>query len=75
MMGRMPKDKSGNFAKVALGSVAAALGSVAVHDLTQTKNPVLRNYPVLGHMRTLLTDIGPELRQYFIERDLSLIHI
>ncbi len=69
MMGRMPKDKSGNFAKVALGSVAAALGSVAVHDLTQTKNPVLRNYPVLGHMRTLLTDIGPELRQYFIERD------
>lgn len=69
MMGRMPKDKSGNFAKVALGSVAAALGSVAIHDLTQTKNPVLRNYPVLGHMRTLLTDIGPELRQYFIERD------
>ena len=69
MMGRMPKDKSGNFAKVALGSVAAALGGVAIHDLTQTKNPVLRNYPVLGHMRTLLTDIGPELRQYFIERD------
>ncbi|WP_257964379.1 FMN-binding glutamate synthase family protein [Corynebacterium coyleae] len=65
----MPKDKSGNFAKVALGSVAAALGGVAIHDLTQTKNPVLRNYPVLGHMRTLLTDIGPELRQYFIERD------
>lgn len=69
MIGRMPKDKSGNFAKVALGSVAAALGGVAIHDLTQTKNPVLRNYPVLGHMRTLLTDIGPELRQYFIERD------
>ena len=69
MMERMPKDKSGNFAKVALGSVAAALGGVAIHDLTQTKNPVLRNYPVLGHMRTLLTDIGPELRQYFIERD------
>ena len=69
MMGRMPKDKSGNFAKFAFGSVAAALGGVAIHDLTQTKNPVLRNYPVLGHMRTLLTDIGPELRQYFIERD------
>ena len=69
MMGRMAKEKSGNFGKVALGTVAAALGGVAIHDMTQTKNPILRNYPVLGHMRNMLTDIGPELRQYFIERD------
>ncbi|WP_311342999.1 FMN-binding glutamate synthase family protein [Corynebacterium riegelii] len=65
----MAKEKSGNFGKVALGTVAAALGGVAIHDMTQTKNPILRNYPVLGHMRNMLTDIGPELRQYFIERD------
>ena len=69
MMGRIAKEKSGNFGKVALGTVAAALGGVAIHDMTQTKNPILRNYPVLGHMRNMLTDIGPELRQYFIERD------
>ena len=91
MMVRMSKEKRGTFAKGALGAAAAALGGVAIHDLTQTKYPILRNYPVLGHMRYLLTDIGPELRQYFIERDwdgrpfnrdqrnaiyeLSLIHI
>ena len=69
MIVRMSKEKSGKFAKGALGAAAAALGGVAIHDLTQTKYPILRNYPVLGHMRYLLTDIGPELRQYFIERD------
>ena len=69
MIRRMAKEKSGNFGKLALGTAAAALGGVAIHDLTQVKNPILRNYPVLGHMRNMLTDIGPELRQYFIERD------
>ena len=65
----MAEEKSAPLVKGALGAAAAALGGVAVHDLTQRKYPVLRNYPVLGHMRYLLTDIGPELRQYFIERD------
>ncbi|SNV84626.1 putative glutamate synthase [Corynebacterium imitans] len=65
----MVEEKSAPLVKGALGAAAAALGGVAVHDLTQRKYPVLRNYPVLGHMRYLLTDIGPELRQYFIERD------
>ena len=65
----MAEEKSAPLVKGALGAAAAALGGVAVHDLTQQKYPVLRNYPVLGHMRYLLTDLGPELRQYFIERD------
>lgn len=65
----MPNKKSPHLVQSALGAAAAALGGVAVHDLKQQKYPVLRNYPVLGHMRYLLTDIGPELRQYFIERD------
>ena len=60
---------SSNFSKAAFGSAAAALGGLAAYDLAQVKSPVLRNYPVLGHMRYALTDIGPELRQYFIERD------
>jgi glutamate synthase domain-containing protein 2 len=30
---------------------------------------VLRNYPVIGHLRYLLEFIRPEIRQYFIESD------
>ena len=35
----------------------------------QKKHSILRNYPVLGHMRFLMEDIRPELQQYFIERN------
>ena len=41
----------------------------AIHDVVQTKHSILRNYPVLGHMRFLMEDIRPELQQYFIERN------
>ena len=47
----------------------AALLAVGVHDLRQTRHAVLRNYPVIGHLRFLLEFIRPELRQYFIESD------
>ena len=49
--------------------VCAALVGVGVHDLRQTRHAVLRNYPVIGHMRFLLEFIRPEMRQYFIESD------
>ena len=35
----------------------------------QTRHAVLRNYPVIGHLRFLLEFIRPEMRQYFIEGD------
>jgi glutamate synthase domain-containing protein 2 len=38
-------------------------------DLTQRRHAVLRNYPVIGHLRFLLEFIRPEMRQYFIESD------
>jgi glutamate synthase domain-containing protein 2 len=47
----------------------AALSAVGVHDLLQTHHAVLRNYPILGHLRFLLEFIRPEIRQYFIESD------
>jgi glutamate synthase domain-containing protein 2 len=68
----------------ALATLAAAIGGpgwwvllavvvvlllVAVYDVTQKRHSILRNYPVLGHMRFLLEDIRPELQQYFIERN------
>jgi glutamate synthase domain-containing protein 2 len=49
--------------------VFAGLLAVGVHDLRQTHHAVLRNYPVIGHLRFLLEFIRPELRQYFIESD------
>ena len=39
---------------------------VAIHDLTQKRHAILRNFPVLGHFRYLLESIGPELRQYIV---------
>jgi glutamate synthase domain-containing protein 2 len=53
---------------VLLALVVLLLG-VGVYDLTQTRHSILRNYPVLGHMRFLLEGIRPELQQYFIERN------
>ena len=38
-------------------------------DVQQTRHSVLRNYPVIGHLRFLLEFIRPEMRQYFIEGD------
>ncbi len=42
---------------------------VGVHDLQQSTHAILRNYPIIGHVRFLLEFIRPELRQYFIEGD------
>ncbi len=49
--------------------VFAALALVGLHDLTQNSHAVLRNYPVIGHVRFLLESIRPEIRQYLIESD------
>jgi glutamate synthase domain-containing protein 2 len=45
------------------------LVGVGIRDLVQKKHSILRNYPVLGHLRFLLEGIRPELQQYFIERN------
>jgi len=42
---------------------------VGISDLQQTHHAILRNYPIIGHLRFLLEFIRPELRQYFIESD------
>jgi glutamate synthase domain-containing protein 2 len=41
------------------------------YDIIQKRHTVLRNYPVLGHMRYLLEMIRPEIQQYFVERDID----
>jgi glutamate synthase domain-containing protein 2 len=42
---------------------------LGVRDVWQQQHSVLRNYPVIGHLRFLLEFIRPEIRQYFIESD------
>jgi len=44
---------------------------LGLHDITQKSHSILRNFPVLGHMRFLLEEIRPEIYQYFVESDTS----
>ncbi|HUO23248.1 MAG TPA: FMN-binding glutamate synthase family protein [Caulobacteraceae bacterium] len=49
--------------------LAFALTAVGVHDVAQTHHSILRNYPVLGHVRWLVELVRPEIRQYLMESD------
>ena len=49
--------------------LAALIISIGLYDIFQKKHTILRNFPVVGHMRYLLEMIGPELHQYFVESD------
>ncbi|SHI38749.1 Glutamate synthase domain-containing protein 2 [Palleronia salina] len=49
--------------------VFGALTAVGVRDMRQTHHAILRNYPILGHIRFFFEKIRPEIRQYFIESD------
>ncbi len=42
---------------------------VGLHDYFQPHHSILRNYPVIGHLRFMLEYIRPEIRQYFHESD------
>jgi len=47
-----------------------ALAVIGAWDLCSHHN-ILRNYPILGHMRYMLEFVRPELRQYFFESETS----
>jgi glutamate synthase domain-containing protein 2 len=49
--------------------VSTFLTLVGVHDVVQTKRAILRNYPIIGHLRFFFEKIRPEMRQYFFESD------
>ena len=40
-----------------------------IHDVTQKKHTVLRNYPVIGRLRFFFEDLGEYFRQYFFAND------
>ena len=45
------------------------LTCVGIHDFFQTKHAILRNYPIMAHLRFIFEEIRPEMRQYFFEGD------
>ena len=42
---------------------------VFIQDITQKKHGVLRNYPVIGHLRYFFEELGEYFRQYFFAGD------
>ncbi len=50
-------------------AVAGALSLLGLADVMQRTSTLRQLYPVLAHFRYGLESVGPEIRQYFIERD------
>lgn len=50
-------------------AISGFLSAVGVIDVSQTKQAIRRNYPILAHFRFFFEYIRPEMRQYFIESD------
>jgi len=53
---------------VAIAIVLAVL-YIFISDITQKKHGVLRNYPVVGHLRYFFEELGEYFRQYFFSGD------
>src|SRR5688572_18013187 len=49
--------------------VLAALAVLVIHDVTQKKHTVLRNFPVIGRLRFFFENLGEYFRQYFFSGD------
>ena len=45
------------------------LAFIFISDITQKKHGVLRNYPVIGHLRYFFEQLGEYFRQYFFAGD------
>ncbi len=52
-----------------LGLVALAVAVVFVIDITQTRDAIRHNYPVIGRFRGLFSTLGEFFRQYFFAMD------
>ena len=54
---------------LALVAGIVSLGVMYVVDITQTKQAIRRNYPVVGRFRYFFEDLGEFFRQYFFAMD------
>lgn len=51
--------------------VIAPLAIIGFRDALQRRHTVLRNFPLIGHVRYLMERIRPEIQQYFIETNID----
>jgi glutamate synthase domain-containing protein 2 len=58
--------KEEHIVSIVLYVLGGLILAIALYDVLQRKHAILRNFPVIGHMRYLLEAIGPELRQYIV---------
>ena len=49
--------------------IFGGLTALGFSDLLEKSHAVLRNYPITAHIRFLLEEIRPEMRQYFFESE------
>ncbi|CAN5330711.1 FMN-binding glutamate synthase family protein [soil metagenome] len=49
--------------------VIAPIIVIGVIDITQKKQTIRRNFPIIGNFRYLLEKVRPEIMQYFVETD------
>ena len=50
-------------------AIFLALAFIFISDITQKKHGVLRNFPVVGHLRYFFEEMGEYFRQYFFSGD------
>jgi glutamate synthase domain-containing protein 2 len=50
-------------------AIVAGLVFLFISDITQKKHGVLRNYPIVGHLRYFFEELGEYFRQYFFSGD------
>jgi glutamate synthase domain-containing protein 2 len=49
----------------------APLAAIGFHDGLQRRHAVLRNFPIIGHLRYVMERMRPEIKQYFIESNVD----
>lgn len=59
----------GGIGILVIQALLAGIILLGIWDMTQTRHAVLRNYPILGHVRYFFEMIRPEIRQYLLEAD------
>jgi glutamate synthase domain-containing protein 2 len=61
--------RSTRYRSAAIAAAAAATAGLTAYDLVQRRHAILRNFPLVGHLRYLIEELGPELRQYIVTSD------
>jgi hypothetical protein len=54
---------------VVIGTVVLAIVIIYLTDITQTKQALRKNYPVVSHFRYFFEKLGGFFRQYFFSMD------